>query len=101
MNPGISQSNLIFGTMFLAFIVFITMRGKLPKYLDVLVGNGQAGGGGGNSGSGGDSAAGLGDILSDPVGAITGQIRRGVTSAIGSGLGRIGDAIGSIGGLGQ
>ncbi len=31
-----SQSNYIAGALFLAFMVFITMRGELPKYLHVI-----------------------------------------------------------------
>ena len=30
------QSNVIFGTLIFAFIVFITMRGQLPAYLDLF-----------------------------------------------------------------
>jgi hypothetical protein len=35
--PGISQSTLIAGSIVFAFIVFITMRGSLSKYLAILV----------------------------------------------------------------
>lgn len=35
------QSNVIFGALFLAFIVFITVRGELPTYLSLLRGSGQ------------------------------------------------------------
>jgi len=30
------QSNVIFGTLIFAFIVFITMRGQLPAYIDLF-----------------------------------------------------------------
>lgn len=33
------QSNVIFGALAIAFIVFITVRGSLSKYFDVLFGN--------------------------------------------------------------
>lgn len=32
-----SQSNVIFASIFLAYIVFITMRGELPIYLGFLL----------------------------------------------------------------
>jgi hypothetical protein len=34
----VQQSNVIFATLFVAFLVFVTMRGKLPKYLGFLLG---------------------------------------------------------------
>jgi hypothetical protein len=34
---GLQQSNLIFGMIFLGFIVFITMRGELPIYMGFLI----------------------------------------------------------------
>lgn len=30
------QSTLIFGTLILAFIVFVTVKGELPAYLSIL-----------------------------------------------------------------
>lgn len=30
------QSNVIFGTIILAFVVYITMRDQLPAYLDLF-----------------------------------------------------------------
>jgi hypothetical protein len=33
-----SQSNVIFAFLFAAFVIFITMRGKLPTYLGFLLG---------------------------------------------------------------
>ena len=30
------QSTKIFGSLLIAFVVFVTMRGELPKYLEVL-----------------------------------------------------------------
>lgn len=32
------QSNVIFGFVFVAFLIFITSRGELPKYAQVFVG---------------------------------------------------------------
>lgn len=32
-----NQSNVIFGMLLIAFIVFITLRGELPKYIQMLV----------------------------------------------------------------
>ena len=32
-----SQSNVIFGALLVAFIIFITMRGHLPAYLQALL----------------------------------------------------------------
>lgn len=32
------QSNAIFAFLFLAFFVFITMRGELPKYMSFVLG---------------------------------------------------------------
>lgn len=34
-----SQSNAIFGALFIAFIVFVTVRGELPTYINLLRGN--------------------------------------------------------------
>lgn len=63
-----NQSNVLMGALFVAFIIFITMRGKTKKYLDLLVGGGTSataasdkaasssssgGGSGGTPGSGG------------------------------------------------
>lgn len=31
------QSTYIFGMLFLAFLIFITMRGELPDYISTLV----------------------------------------------------------------
>lgn len=30
------QSNVIFGTLLFAFLVYVTMRGQLPQYLDLF-----------------------------------------------------------------
>jgi hypothetical protein len=32
----VSQSNIIAGAVFLAFVVFVTVRGEMPKYLKAL-----------------------------------------------------------------
>lgn len=34
-----SQSNVIAGSFFLAFIVYITVKGELPTYINLLKGN--------------------------------------------------------------
>lgn len=36
----IPQSAVIFGALFLAFVIFITARGELPTYLAILTGRG-------------------------------------------------------------
>lgn len=33
---GLSQSDTIFGALLIGFIVYITVRGQLPEYLDVF-----------------------------------------------------------------
>jgi hypothetical protein len=38
----VNQSSVIIGALFLAFVVFITARGKLQKYLNLLVGSGES-----------------------------------------------------------
>jgi hypothetical protein len=38
------QSNAIFGFLFIAFLVYITMKGELPVYLGFLFGGPQVGG---------------------------------------------------------
>lgn len=43
------QSNVIFGALLFAFIVYITVRGQLPAYLDLFRGKGS--GASGNSAS--------------------------------------------------
>jgi hypothetical protein len=30
------QSNVIFAALFIAFVIYITMKGKLPQYLKVI-----------------------------------------------------------------
>lgn len=97
------QSNVIFACLFIAFIVFITMRGKLPAYLAALLGTSAGASSGSSAGSssgasGGDSAAGIGDALNDPVGAITGGIRRSL--GIGNGLPDVGSILRGGSGLG-
>lgn len=36
------QSNAIFAAVFIAYVIFITMRGELPAYIDLLRGGGAA-----------------------------------------------------------
>lgn len=38
------QSNVIFGSLLLAYIVFITLRGELPAYITILRGGGAVAG---------------------------------------------------------
>jgi hypothetical protein len=33
----VNQSNIIFGAAFVAYVIFITMRGELPIYLGLLL----------------------------------------------------------------
>lgn len=33
-----AQSNFIFGALAVAFLIFVTIRGSLPKYLEVIFG---------------------------------------------------------------
>lgn len=33
------QSNVIFASLFVAFIVYVTVKGELPTYIDLLKGN--------------------------------------------------------------
>lgn len=42
-----NQSNAIFGALLIAYIVFITVRGELPSYIELLKGNGAVGQNGG------------------------------------------------------
>lgn len=35
---AMNQSNIIFAYLLAAFIIFITMRGELPKYLGFIIG---------------------------------------------------------------
>lgn len=89
-----SQSNVIAACLFIAFIVFITMRGKLPAYLAALFGTNAAsatGGGGDTAASGADVGAGVAGAVNDPIGAASGAIRRGlgVANGLGSNLGSL------------
>jgi len=63
------QSSIIFGALFAAFIVYITVRGELPKYLQALFPK-----------SGGSAPAGTGSIagslpsIGQGIGGVTGTI---------------------------
>lgn len=35
------QSNVIFANLLIAYVIFITMKGELPQYIDLLRGGGQ------------------------------------------------------------
>jgi len=37
----VQQSNVIFGILLIAYVIFITMKGRLPVYLTLLRGGGQ------------------------------------------------------------
>lgn len=50
------QSNVIFAFVFAAYVIFITMRGELPKYMGFLLATPQQAPGGGGSGGGLDPA---------------------------------------------
>ena len=63
------QSSIIFGALFVAFIVFITVRGELPNYIGVLFPK-----------SGGSSGASSGDLLGS-----AGSMFGGLGSIFGSG----------------
>lgn len=56
------QSSVIFGALFVAFIVFITVRGELPAYLGALFPKKSGSSGGGLFGGLG-SFGGIGSIL--------------------------------------
>jgi hypothetical protein len=91
----VAQSNVIAFCLFFAFIVFITLRGELPKYLDVLFttkgGGSSSGGGGGSSGGGGLPGVGaIGNALEnltgdDTIGRAVTSIREGTKSFLGLG----------------
>jgi hypothetical protein len=82
-----AQSNVIAFCLFFAFIVFITLRGELPKYLDVLFTT-QGGGSSGSSASGGSGIPGIGAVGnaiesatgSDVLGQAATSLRNGVKS---------------------
>jgi hypothetical protein len=94
-----AQSNVILFCLVVAFLVFITLRGELPKYLALIFETAPSGSGGsGGSGGSSDAPASVGEALNDPVGALTGSIRRGL--GVGNGLlpnlGSIGSALGGL-----
>jgi len=70
------QSNVIFGMILLAFVVFITTRGELPVYLNLIRGSTASGKPpqSSNGGSGGSASSGAGGLLDDflPSGGATG-----------------------------
>ena len=68
-----NQSTIIFGYLFAAFVIFITMRGELPVYMGFLLSTPKqpasgppASGSGatGSASSNGDVASGVGDAIS-------------------------------------
>jgi hypothetical protein len=58
------QSNVIFGTLVFAFIVYITVRGQLPGYLNLFRGKSNDGLGG--LFGAGDASSGAGSISLPP-----------------------------------
>jgi len=56
-----SQSNVIFASLLIAFIIFITVKGELPTYLGFLLG-GSTPSTGQNGGSGSDAASIAGSV---------------------------------------
>ena len=40
--PTMKQSGVIFGSLTIAFVVYITMKGHLPQYLALITGSGAA-----------------------------------------------------------
>lgn len=89
-----TQTSAIAGSLIVAFIVFITIRGQLPCYLNVLGISNQACGGSGGIQAGqltGGSNLGLGIGVNSISGASSGG---GVPPAIGIGVGGVGIHIG-------
>lgn len=70
------QSNVIFGAILIAFIVFITVRGELPAYLSLLRGssNGQ------DDTTGSLSAGGLSTDNANVIGNIGTSLNTGKTA---------------------
>lgn len=65
------QSNVIFGALLFAFIVYITARGELSTYIQLLFGGGaQPSSAAGGAGASGSSGNGLENLLGD-VGTTT------------------------------
>lgn len=68
-----SQSNFVFGALFVAFIVYITAKGELPTYLQLMTGTGAGDAGAANTKSatpppaGGLGGAGTGYPLLDSI----------------------------------
>jgi hypothetical protein len=52
-----NQSTVIFGYLFVAFLIFITMRGELPVYAGFLLSTPKASGNSGNVGANTQSSA--------------------------------------------
>lgn len=80
-----NQSNVLMGALFVAFIIFITMRGKTQKYLNLLVG-------------GGTSATAASDKADSSSGGGAGAASGagGAGGVVGSTLGALGSAVGSV-----
>lgn len=63
------QSNAIFGAVFIAYIVFITIRGELASYVTLLKGGGTPA----TAGSSGGSANPLGSALQEGENLVNGN----------------------------
>ena len=57
------QSTAIFGTLILAFVIYITLRGQLPRYLSLFTGANVGGTNTGSNSKGGKASDGLGSVL--------------------------------------
>lgn len=83
---GLSQSDKIFGALLIAFVIYITVRGQLPKYLSIFQHSAS------NSGSSGGGI----------VQSVAGSFQQGVSKMIDQAAQGIGQGIidaGSVGGL--
>jgi hypothetical protein len=79
----LSQSNVILFCLCVAFVVFITLRGELPAYLNVLFTT-QGQSGSSSQPGGADQGATASQTASDPIGAAAGALRRSL--GIGNGI---------------
>ena len=80
-----NQSNIIFAYLFLAFVVFITVRGELATYLGFFGVGGQ--GKGGNLPAATTSAGGVSGALGTLATVAGGQLGGQLAGVLGGGLG--------------
>jgi|GEM_PF-4199681 len=64
------QSNVIFGALLVAFIVFVTLRGELPVYIDLLRGGGSISSSGNSNAGSGNNPATTGGALGTELGML-------------------------------